>query len=70
MEVSDPEAAAAPFYSNARLKVVSFPAVQIGAVLELKVPDRPLPGPGTSGRRTPSWAKAFRRLRAGPGKPP
>ena len=36
MEVSDPEAASAPFYSNARLKVVSFPAVQIGAVLELK----------------------------------
>lgn len=36
MAVSDPEAASAPFYSNARLKVVSFPAVQIGAVLELR----------------------------------
>lgn len=35
MEVSDPEAAAAPFYSSARLKVISYPAVQIGAVLEL-----------------------------------
>ena len=42
MEVSDPEAAAAPFYSSARLKVVSFPAVQIGAVLELKYRVRPL----------------------------
>jgi hypothetical protein len=44
MEVSDPEAAAAPFYSSARLKVVSFPAVQIGAVLELKYRISPLPG--------------------------
>ena len=44
MEVSDPEAAAAPFYSTARLKVVSFPGVQPGAVLELKYRVRPLPG--------------------------
>ncbi|MGA2079012.1 MAG: DUF3857 and transglutaminase domain-containing protein [Holophaga sp.] len=43
MEVSDPEAAAAPFYSTARLKVVSFPGVQIGAVLELKYRIHPLP---------------------------
>ena len=44
MEVSDPEAAAAPFYSNARLKVISFPGVQPGAVLELKYRVAPLPG--------------------------
>jgi hypothetical protein len=44
MEVSDPEAAAAPFYSSARLKVVSFPAVQIGAVLELRYRVHPLAG--------------------------
>jgi len=44
MEVSDPEAAAAPFYSNARLKVISFPGVQIGAVIELKYRVEPLPG--------------------------
>lgn len=44
MEVSDPEAAAAPFYSNARLKVVSFPGVQAGAVMELKYRVKPLPG--------------------------
>jgi hypothetical protein len=45
MEVSDPEAAAAPFYSSARLKVVSFPGVQIGAVLELQYRIHPLPAP-------------------------
>ena len=44
MEVSDPEAAAAPFYSSARLKVVSFPGVQPGAVMELQYRVRPLPG--------------------------
>jgi hypothetical protein len=44
MEVSDPEAAAAPFYSTARLKVISFPGVQAGAVMELKYRVRPLPG--------------------------
>jgi hypothetical protein len=44
MEVSDPEAAAAPFYSNARLKVISFPGVQPGAVMELKYRVRPLAG--------------------------
>jgi hypothetical protein len=44
MEVSDPEAAAAPFYSTARLKVVSFPGVQPGAVMELKYRIKPLPG--------------------------
>lgn len=44
MEVSDPEAAAAPFYSNARLKVISFPGVQPGAVMELKYRVQPLPG--------------------------
>ncbi len=44
MEVSDPEAAAAPFYSNARLKVISFPGVQPGAVMELKYRVKPLPG--------------------------
>jgi len=44
MEVSDPEAAAAPFYSNARLKVISFPGVQPGAVMELKYRVLPLPG--------------------------
>lgn len=36
MEVSDPEAAAAPFYSTARLKVISFPGVSPGATLELQ----------------------------------
>lgn len=50
MEVSDPEAAAAPFYSSARLKVISYPAVQIGAVLELHYRVSPRPdaaaGPG------------------------
>jgi hypothetical protein len=44
MEVSDPEAASAPFYSSARLKVISFPAVQPGAVMELKYRVKPLPG--------------------------
>ncbi|MDR3671621.1 MAG: DUF3857 domain-containing protein [Holophaga sp.] len=44
MEVSDPEAAAAPFYSTARLKVISFPGVQVGAVMELKYRVSPLPG--------------------------
>lgn len=44
MEVSDPEAASAPFYSNARLKVISFPGVQPGAVMELHYRVRPLPG--------------------------
>jgi hypothetical protein len=44
MEVSDPEAAAAPFYSNARLKVVSFPGLQPGAVMELRYRVKPLPG--------------------------
>jgi hypothetical protein len=44
MEVSDPEAAAAPFYSSARLKVISYPAVQIGAVLELHYRVSPRPG--------------------------
>ena len=44
MEVSDPESATAPFYSNARLKVVSFPGVQPGAVMELKYRVKPLPG--------------------------
>jgi hypothetical protein len=43
MEVSDPEAAAAPFYSSARLKVISFPGVQPGAVMELKYRVKPLP---------------------------
>ena len=43
MEVSDPEAARAPFYSTARLKVVSFPGVQAGAALELKYLLKPLP---------------------------
>jgi hypothetical protein len=43
MEVSDPEAAAAPFYSSARLKVISYPAVQIGAVLELQYRISPRP---------------------------
>jgi hypothetical protein len=43
MEVSDPEAAEAPFYSNARLKVISFPDLQAGAVIELKYRLQPLP---------------------------
>jgi hypothetical protein len=53
MEVSDPEAAAAPFYSNARLKVVSFPAVQIGAVLELKYRVTPLADAKAGGEPEP-----------------
>ena len=44
MEVSDPEAANAPFYSSARLKVISFPAVELGAVLELHYRIEPIPG--------------------------
>jgi len=43
MEVSDPEAAEAPFYSNARLKVISFPDLQAGAVIELQYRIQPLP---------------------------
>jgi len=50
MEVSDPEAAAAPFYSTARLKVVSFPGVQPGAVMELKYRIKPLPGATEEGK--------------------
>ena len=34
MELSHPEAAQAPFYSNARLQVVAFPAIEPGAVME------------------------------------
>jgi hypothetical protein len=44
MEVADPEAAVAPFYSSARLKVVTFPGIQVGAVIELRYRVRPLPG--------------------------
>jgi len=42
MDVSDPEAARAPFYSSARLKVVSFPGVDMGCVLELRYRVEPL----------------------------
>jgi hypothetical protein len=44
MEVSDPEAAAAPFYSNARMKVISFPGVRVGSVIELHYQVEPQPG--------------------------
>jgi len=46
MDVSDPEAARAPFYSSARLKVVSFPGVDMDCVLELKYRVEPLPEAG------------------------
>jgi len=42
-EVSDPEAAGAPSYSSARLKVVSFPGLQVGAVIELEYRVQPRP---------------------------
>jgi transglutaminase-like putative cysteine protease len=42
MEVSEMEAARAPFYSNARLKVVSFPGVEPGAVIELRYRIEPI----------------------------
>jgi len=44
-EVSDPEAADAPFYSSARLKVVSFPGLLVGAAIELRYRVSPLANP-------------------------
>jgi hypothetical protein len=49
MEVSDMEASDAPFYSNARIKVVSFPAVEPGAILDLKYKISPTKGKGGKG---------------------
>jgi hypothetical protein len=52
-EVSAPEASAAPFYSKARMKVVHFPGVQVGSVLELKYRITPLPGQKADGGLSP-----------------
>jgi hypothetical protein len=58
MEVSDPEASNAPFYSTARLKVISFPSVQAGAVLELHYFVQPLPGQPAKPSREPFSGQA------------
>ena len=53
MDISAPEAVTAPFYSSARMKVIPFPGVSAGAVLELKIRVMPRPGQRATPATTP-----------------